>query len=123
MCCKLFSEDSAYGNCVDCISIDLEGLGGVESVPFYSWIQGEKYYSKQLKKHPGIEVKRKLTGMFAKLLLHYFTKRTQSREYNAQTLEPGQVIIHVDYSENYRQQNEIKSDFYGQGQFTSILLI
>ena len=62
--------------------------------------------------------------MFAKLLLHYFTKRTQSKECNAQieTLEPGEVIIHVDYSENYRQQNEIKSDFYGQAQFTSILI-
>ena len=62
--------------------------------------------------------------MFAKLLLHYFTKRTQSKEYNAQieALKPGEVIIHVDYSENYRQQNEIKSDFYGQAQFTSILI-
>ena len=57
MCCKLFSEDCAYGNCVDCISIDFEGLGGVESVPFYSWIQGEKYYSKQLKNIQALKLK------------------------------------------------------------------
>ena len=118
----MFSKDCAYGNCIDCPSIDLEGLGDVESVPFYSWIQGEKYYSKQLKELPGIEIKRKLTDMFANLKLHYFTKRMQSKEYKTQTetLQPDEVIIHIDYSENYKnkQQNEIKSDFYGQGQFT-----
>ena len=110
------------GNCVDCPSIDLEGLGDVESVPFYSWIQGKKYCSKQLKELPDIEVKRKLTDMFANLKMHYFTKRTSSKEYKTQieTLQPGEVIIHVDYSENYKnkQQNEIKSVFYVQGQFT-----
>ena len=116
------SEDYAYGNCVDCPSIDLEGLGDVESVPFYSWVQEEKYYSKQLNELPGIEVKSKLTDMFANLKLHYFTKRTLSKEYKIQseTLQPGEVIIHDDYSENYKnkEQSEIKSVFYGQGQFT-----
>ena len=118
----MFSEDCAYGNCVDCSSIDLECLGDVGSVPFYSWIQREKYNSKQLKELPFIEVKIKLTDMFAKLKLHYFTKRMQSKECKTQieTLQPGEVIIHVDYLENYKnkQQNKIKSAFYGQGQFT-----
>ena len=90
--------------------------------PFYFWIQGEKCYSKQLKKLPSIEVKRKLTGIFANLKLHYFTKRTQSKECKTQieTLLPGEVITHVDYSDNFKnkQKNEIKSAFYGQQQFT-----
>ena len=60
--------------------------------------------------------------MFANLKLHYFTKRLQSKEHKTQTetLKLGEVITHVDYSESYKskQQNKIKSAFYGQGQFT-----
>ena len=50
--------------------------------------------------------KREFTGMFANLKLHYFTKRTQSKEYKTQieTLLPGEVIIHVDYSENFKNK-------------------
>ena len=35
-------------------------------------------------------------------------------------LKDNEMLIHVDYSENYKnkQQNEIKSAFYGQGLFT-----
>ena len=35
-------------------------------------------------------------------------------------LKDNEMLIHVDYSENYKnkQQDEIKSAFYGQGQFT-----
>ena len=121
ICCELFSGDCAYGNCADCPSIDLEGLGDVESVSFYSWIQGKKYYSKQLKELPSIGV-RKLTDIFVNLKLHYFTKKRQSKEYKTQieTLQLGEVTIHTDYSENYKnkQQNKIKSAFYGQGRFT-----
>ena len=65
----MFSEDCAYGNCVDCTSVDLEGLGDVESVSFYSWIQGEMYCSKQLKELPGIEVKGCVCYIFANLFL------------------------------------------------------
>ena len=32
----------------------------------------------------------------------------------------GEIVIHVDYSENFKnkQQNEIKAEYYGQGQFS-----
>ena len=40
--CELLSEDCAYRKRVDFPLTDLKDLGDVESVPFYSWIQGEK---------------------------------------------------------------------------------
>ena len=40
--CELLSEDCAYRNCVDFPLTDLKDLSDVESVRFYSWIQGEK---------------------------------------------------------------------------------
>ena len=43
---------------------------------------------------------------------HYYRKRTQACEYKAQIAElgVGEAVVHVDYSENYKnqQQNEIK---------------
>ena len=35
-------------------------------------------------------------------------------------LEEGEILVHVDYSENYnnKQQDEIKSAYYGHEQFT-----
>ena len=39
---------------------------------------------------------------------------------NIEELKEDEIVIHVDYSENYKNkhQNEIKSAFYGQGQFS-----
>ena len=52
--------------------------------------------------------------------MHYFHKRMESNEYKKQIneLNDGEAIIQVDYLENYKnkQQNEIKSAYYGQGQ-------
>ena len=35
-------------------------------------------------------------------------------------MKDGELVIHVDYSENYKnkQQSEIKAGYYGQGQFS-----
>ena len=54
--------------------------------------------------------------------MHYFHKKTQSNKYKKQIdeLKDGEAIIQVDYSKNYKnkQQNEIKSVYYGQEQFS-----
>ena len=55
-------------------------------------------------------------------LKKHHNKREQNKKYkeHISNLKGGKFVIHVDYSENYKnkQQREIKSAFYGQGQFT-----
>ena len=54
--------------------------------------------------------------------MYYYRKRKQSKEYKKQIeeIKEGEAIIHVDFSENYKnkQQNEIKSAYCGQVQFS-----
>ena len=49
--------------------------------------------------------------------MHYFHKRMKSNKYKKQIdeLRDEEAMIHVDYSKNYKskQQNEIKSTYYG----------
>ena len=53
---------------------------------------------------------------------HIYTKREQVNVYNAikNEIKPGELLIHVDYSENYenRQQNEIQSAYFGHTTFS-----
>ena len=54
--------------------------------------------------------------------MYYYRNRTQSKEYKKQIeeIKEGEAIIHANFSENYKnkQQNEIKSAYYGQVQFS-----
>ena len=53
---------------------------------------------------------------------HIDIKRHQYTSYQSQrdNLKPGEVLIHCDYSENYKntQQNEIQSAYFGQSSFS-----
>ena len=119
--CKVLTEDCANERCAECPILDLEMLTDVDKISFYHWVN-RKYYEKELAEMSGIEMKEKLTEMFSTLKSHFYRKRVQSKMYKSHIaeLEDNEMIIHVDYSENYKnkQQDEIKSAFYGQGQFT-----
>ena len=51
--------------------------------------------------------------------VHYYWKRIQDATYkeHIKGLKDGELVIHVHYSENYKnkQQSEIKAGHYGQG--------
>ena len=59
--------------------------------------------------------------------VHYYQKRVQSKEYTRQVheLSEGEMVVHVDYSENYKnkQKNEIKAAYYGQGTFSLYMVV
>ena len=54
--------------------------------------------------------------------VHYYRKRIQDATYreHIKGLKDGELVIHVDYSENYKnkKQSEINAGYYGQGQFS-----
>ena len=53
---------------------------------------------------------------------HIFVKRTQDTDYNRlkENLKTNEFIIHVDYSENYKdkEQDEIHSAYFGHNSFS-----
>ena len=70
----------------------------------------------------GVVIAAEMKDNIMDIKMHYFCKRRQSNEYKKQIdeLKDGEAIIYVEYSENYKnkQQNEIKSAYYGQEQFS-----
>ena len=54
--------------------------------------------------------------------VHYYWKRIQDATFreHIKGLKDGELVIHVDYSENYKnkQQSLIKAGYYGQGKFS-----
>ena len=119
--CKNLTQDCTNGTCEECPTLDLDFLINIERIPYYHWVK-KQHYEKQLTEIIGLEMKTKLNEMFATIKLHFYQKREQSKMYkkNIVELADHEMLIHVDYSENYKnkQQDEIKSAFYGQGQFT-----
>ena len=119
--CSQITEKCAEGSCDSCPTIDFDSLHNCETITFNQWVKGEKYYEKQIQTKTGEELHEILPAKLNKLKTHY-RKQTQSAEYRRQIeeLKDGEVLIHVDYAENYKnkQQNEIKAAYYGQGQFT-----
>ena len=115
--CNLITELCAEGKCENCPEIDLEPLTNCDSITYYRW----KVLWKELIEKEVIVIAAEMKDNIKDIKMHYFCKRTQSNEYKKQIdeLKDGEAIIHVDYSENYKnkQQNEVKSAYYGQEQF------
>ena len=61
------------------------------------------------------------------LKVHYYQKQIQDATYreHIKGLKDGELVIHVDYSENYKnkQQSEIEAGYYGQGQFSLFTVV
>ena len=58
---------------------------------------------------------------------HYYQKHVQDAAYQKQITElcGREVVIHVDYSENFKnkQQNKINAGYYSQGQFSLFTVV
>ena len=120
--CNPITESCAEGNCENCPPIDSELIKDCDKITFYKWFRGDKYFEKKLMEKEVGEIADELESCIQDIKMHYYRKRTQSREYKKQIeeIKEEEAINHVDFTENYKskQQNEIKSAYYGQGQFS-----
>ena len=84
----------------------MEALQDCSEVCFYTWKKGEKYYEKQLAENTGEEVKELLNEQIDYLKVHYYWKRIQETTYreHIKGLKDGKLVIHVNYSENYKNK-------------------
>ena len=75
------------------------------------WVTREKYNRRNLHDYSGVEAR----ASFSKLISDCKVAYLQSIHY----LNPNEILIHVDYTENYKNKDhrEIKFAFQGQGQF------
>ena len=120
--CKPITPACIDGSCQNCMTIDLECIKGCDSIIFHKWDKGSKYYVKSLFTLSGKEAPDLLEKQITYLRAHYYRKHVQSKEYTKQVHEQSQreMVVHVDYSENYKnkQKIEIKAAYYGQGIFS-----
>ena len=78
--------------------IDLEPIKDGDTIIFHVKCRGEKYYEKKLIKKTAVEAINDLKVFLNDIKMHYFAKQPKVRN------TEGQVIIHVDYSENYKNK-------------------
>ena len=108
--CGQLIEDCCNNTCKECplldLEVDQEVLNDIEEICYYEWIN-EKYYSKELIRS-GSDLKARLTEKFLSLKRHYYNKREQSKKYkeHISNLKGGEFVIHVDYSENYKNKQQ-----------------
>ena len=97
-------------------------------IPLHTYFRrqrGGNYYKKeQLIVKEGIVTAAEMKDNSKDIKMHYFCKRTQSNKYKRQIneLKDGVAIIHVNYSEDYKnkQQNEINLLIMVKGDFHSL---
>ena len=111
--CNPITESYAEGNCENCPPIDLELIKDWDKITFYKWFKGDKYYEKKLMEKEGGEIADELESCIQDIKMHYYRKRTQTKEYKKQIeeMKEGEAITHDEFSKNYKnkQQNKIKS--------------
>ena len=102
--CKPITPACIDGSCQNCPTIDLECIKDCDSIIFYKWAKGSKYYEKASFMLSGIEASDPLEEQITYLHAHYHRKCVQSKEYTRQVheLSEGGMVVHVDYSENYK---------------------
>ena len=123
-CCQPIKYECSENTCDKCPEINslFETLNDLEIVSFLIWQPSEKYFKKEQMQSTGKDIVQYLKSKFIKLKTHFYTKRLQSAKYSHMTknIAEGEILIHVDYSENFKnkQQEEVKTAFYGQQQFS-----
>ena len=123
-CCQPISSECTNNICNDCpdTSSLLEQITDIEMISFLTWKKAGKYYKKESVCTAGTDAVSDFKNNISNLKHHYYNKRVQSAKYKhmIDNLEEGEILVHVDYSENYnnKQQDEIKSAYYGHEQFT-----
>ena len=89
-----------------------------DSFSFKQWIRQDKKIKKVMKNLEKSEFYDEWEKMVLELKEHIHRKRIQASAYNACKIDlaPGEALIHIDYSESYKnkQQDEIQSAYFGQ---------
>ena len=62
----------------------MEPLADYDSITYYRWWRGEKYYKKEIIEKEGIVIVAEMKDNIKDIKMHYFGKRTQSNEYKKQ---------------------------------------
>ena len=93
------------------------------TVGFYEWKRGDNGYMMKSQVTLSIEDAPTLwNSKVQRLKEHIFTKRQQQSKisYLKANIKVNEVLIHLDYSENYKSQdqNEIQSAYFGQASFS-----
>ena len=91
-------------------------------VSFYRWETPDKHVTKIRISEPFEEATERFKESVVSLKRHIYYKRSQNRHYNhvKESLDHGQILVHVDYAESYKnqQQNEIQSTYLGNSTFS-----
>ena len=127
---ETYSCDSSQKDCMssDCDECYFTGIcqgdfkENNEDVKYSCWTKKDGKVSKVVKiisTNEAIDLFEEHVKIFKN---HIFIKRVQNRKYNdlKENLKEGEVIIHVDYSENYQNKNqdEIQSAYFGHSTFS-----
>ena len=123
--CNSSSKACMYSDCEVCYDTGL----GVEDftddcteIQFYQW----KHMDKNVQKVESVLPPDEFLSLFNEevkvLKKHIYIKRQQHANYNQlkENLKTGEILLHVDYSENYvnKQQGEIQSAYFGHDSFS-----
>ena len=91
-------------------------------VSFYRWETRDKYITKIQIREPFEEAAARFKKSIVSLKSHIYSKRAQNRYYNLvkESLDHGQILVHVDYAESYKnsKQNEIQNAYFGNTTFS-----
>ena len=95
---------------------------GCDDVEYYEWAKVDGRVKKVVKSVDVEEAIELFNEQVKILKAHIFVKRTQNTHYNRlkENLKTNEFIIHVDYSENYKdkEQGEIQSAYFGHNSFS-----
>ena len=128
--CSLFNEECANGQCMVCPSPDLIELHHIEEISYYQWkvpVCGEgdrksRYPQKTFSISSGTETIALLMKLIGEMKVHFYVKLIQAKEYQSmrRNVKNNEIIIHVDFSENYnnKQQHAIQSSYFGYKSFS-----
>ena len=91
-------------------------------VTFYRWGTPDKHVTKVQIREPFEDAASRFKQSIVTLKSHIYTKRSQNQHYKEikESLNFGQILVHVDYAESYKnsQQNEIQSAYFGNSTFS-----
>ena len=137
--CSSDDKDCMFDDCTECSSgklcqlpdsnpdseSDLDSNSDSDTsclVSFYRWETPDKHVTKIRISEPFEEATERFKESVVSLKRHIYSKRSQNRHYNhvKESLDHGQILVHVDYAESYKnsQQNEIQSAYFGNSTFS-----
>ena len=103
-------------------SDDEEEDDGNRDITYYMWTTIDSKVQKVASEVAIDEIQSLLEEKIDELKKHIYVKCEQQREYNRlkHALKPGEFIVHVDYAESYKneQQDEIQSAYFGHETFS-----